>query len=341
MPRFCTQCGKRLSDTEKFCTNCGTPAPTDGPQAAAPEEAGTEKPGATPSASATTADSDKTVVQASTQPTRQLDCNGPSPAMDPGTTQRWAAANPQPVTPSEHIRQTNAGNAAQQPRKTGPVVAALVIVVALAIAGIVIFAINPLGSDTDAQDAKIEKTKHASVTEDEQAPQGDPNSLDDDDDDDADDNTQTISERNIYRQLDSHYSRLADLDQQVRDCAATFNQDYLKEDYSVRQSSAGIAESLEDQIEDLHDEAEDLDVPLSSQNYRSWKDIVALFDDLDHRIEAICDAWDISLRYDTPADHQDEIVAPLAKDNVAGTNDNKYRLDYEERYDGAKPTEVE
>ena len=79
---------------------------------------------------------------------------------------------------------------------------------------------------------------------------------------------------------------------------------------------------------------------MSSKNYSSWKDIVALYDDLDNRIDAICDAWEISLKYAKPADHKNEIVAPLSRDNVAGTNDNKYRLDFEERYPGAKPVEV-
>ena len=79
---------------------------------------------------------------------------------------------------------------------------------------------------------------------------------------------------------------------------------------------------------------------MSSKNYSSWKDIVALYDDLDNRIDAICDAWEISLKYAKPADHKDEIVTPLARDNEPGTNSNKYRQDFENRYPGAKPVEV-
>ena len=79
---------------------------------------------------------------------------------------------------------------------------------------------------------------------------------------------------------------------------------------------------------------------MSSKNYSSWKDIVALYDDLDNRIDAICDAWEISLKYAKPADHKDEIVTPLAGDNEPGTNSNKYRQDFENRYPGAKPVEV-
>lgn len=133
---------------------------------------------------------------------------------------------------------------------------------------------------------------------------------------------------------------LEDLDSQVRACAQAFNGSYLEEDRTARQNLADVAERTEDTIEQYYDIVEDLDVPTSSKNYSSWKDIVALYDDLDHRIDAICDAWEISLKYAKPADHKNEIVAPLSRDNVAGTNDNKYRQDFEDRYPGAKPVEV-
>lgn len=77
---------------------------------------------------------------------------------------------------------------------------------------------------------------------------------------------------------------------------------------------ADVAERTEDTIEQYYDIVEDLDVPTSSKNYSSWKDIIALYDDLDHRIDAICDAWEISLKYAKPADHKNEIVAPLSRD---------------------------
>ena len=163
---------------------------------------------------------------------------------------------------------------------------------------------------------------------------------DDDDDDDEDGGEATLSEQNLYRRLSEYYDLLEDLDSQVRGCAQNFNGSYLEEDRTTRQNLADVAERTEDTIEQYYDIVEDLDVPTSSKNYSSWKDIIALYDDLDHRIDAICDAWEISLKYDKPADHKNEIVAPLSRDNVAGTNDNKYRLDFEERYPGAKPVEV-
>lgn len=315
MPRFCTHCGKLLKDDERFCTSCGTPVIDDGQASQSQEDAQAD-----------------VTVQSAHQP-------APAPQPEAGTTQQWA---------------TPAGSAPQQPIPTAApqagaptapknnnalligIIAALVVVI---IALVVFFMIGPFNKNADdSKGTTIEKVK-IDHDDDDMSVKGDPNKLDDDDDDDAHD-AATISEQNVYDQLSSYYSRLSDLDQQVRDCATTFNTYYLKDDRSSRQSASDAAEELEDQIGDLKDEVEDLDVPIDSQNYSSWKDIIALYDDLENRIDVICDAWEISLEYSSPANHKDEIVAPLARDNVAGTNDNKYRLDFEDRYPGAAPVEV-
>ncbi len=315
MPRFCTHCGKLLKDDERFCTSCGTPVIDDGQASQSQEDAQAD-----------------VTVQSAHQP-------APAPQPEAGTTQQWA---------------TPAGSAPQQPIPTAApqagaptapknnnalligIIAALVVVI---IALVVFFMIGPFNKNADdSKGTTIEKVK-IDHDDDDVSVKGDPNKLDDDDDDDAHD-AATISEQNVYDQLSSYYSRLSDLDQQVRDCATTFNTYYLKDDRSSRQSASDAAEELEDQIGDLKDEVEDLDVPIDSQNYSSWKDIIALYDDLENRIDVICDAWEISLEYSSPANHKDEIVAPLARDNVAGTNDNKYRLDFEDRYPGAAPIEV-
>lgn len=315
MPRFCTHCGKLLKDDERFCTSCGTPVIDDGQASQSQEDAQAD-----------------VTVQSAHQP-------APAPQPEAGTTQQWA---------------TPAGSAPQQPIPTAApqagaptapknnnalligIIAALVVVI---IALVVFFMIGPFNKNADdSKGTTIEKVK-IDHDDDDVSVKGDPNKLDDDDDDDAHD-AATISEQNVYDQLSSYYSRLSDLDQQVRDCATTFNTYYLKDDRSSRQSASDAAEELEDQIGDLKDEVEDLDVPIDSQNYSSWKDIIALYDDLENRIDVICDAWEISLEYSSPANHKDEIVAPLARDNVAGTNDNKYRPDFEDRYPGAAPVEV-
>lgn len=315
MPRFCTHCGKLLNDDERFCTSCGTPVTDDGQASQSQEDAQAD-----------------VTVQSAHQP-------APAPQPEVGATQQWAT--PAGSAPQQPIPTAvpQAGAPAAPKNNNALFIGIIAVLVVVIIALVVFFMIKPFdkGAD-DSKGTTIEKVK-IDHDDDDVSVKGDPNKLDDDDDDDAHD-AATISEQNVYDQLSSYYSRLSDLDQQVRDCATTFNTYYLKDDRSSRQSASDAAEALEDQIGDLKDEVEDLDVPIDSQNYGSWKDIITLYDDLENRIDVICDAWEISLEYSSPANHKDEIVAPLARDNVAGTNDNKYRLDFEDRYPGAAPVEV-
>lgn len=315
MSRFCTHCGKLLNDDERFCTSCGTPVTDDGQASQSQED--------------TQAD---VTVQSAHQP-------APAPQLEVGATQQWAT--PAGSAPQQPIPTAapQAGAPAAPKNNNALFIGIIAVLVVVIIALVAFFTIGPFNKNADdSKGTTIEKVK-IDHDDDDVSVKGDPNKLDDDDDDDAHD-AATISEQNVYDQLSSYYSRLSDLDQQVRDCATTFNTYYLKDDRSSRQSASDAAEALEDQIDDFKDEVEDLDVPIDSQNYSSWKDIVALYDDLENRIDVICDAWEISLEYSSPANHKDEIVAPLARDNVAGTNDNKYRLDFEDRYSGAAPVEV-
>lgn len=347
MPRFCTHCGKLLNDDERFCTSCGTPVTDDGQASQSHEDAQADEHAAAPDAAFDTA---ATTIQSAQQPTSTQpqpadvtvqSAHQPAPAPQPevGTTQQWAApagsAPQQPIPTAAPQAGAPAAPKNNNALLIGIIAALIVVIIAL----VVFFMIKPFdkGAD-DTKGTTIEKVK-IDHDNDDASVKGDPNKLDDDDDDDVHD-AATISEQNVYDQLSSYYSRLSDLDRQVRDCATTFNTYYLKDDRSSRQSASDAAEALEDQIGDLKDEVEDLDVPIDSQNYSSWKDIITLYDDLENRIDVICDAWEISLEYSSPANHKDEIVAPLARDNVAGTNDNKYRLDFEDRYPGAAPVEV-
>lgn len=314
MPRFCTHCGKLLNDDERFCTSCGTPVTDDGQASQSQENA---------QAAVT--------VQSAHQP-------APAPQPEAGATQQWAT--PAGSAPQQPIPTAapQAGAPAAPKNNNALLIGIIAVLVVVIIALVAFFMIGPFNKNADdSKGTTIEKVK-IDHDDDDMSVKGDPNKLDDNDDDAHD--AATISEQNVYDQLSSYYSRLSDLDQQVRDCATTFNTYYLKDDRSSRQSASDAAEALEDQIGDLKDEVEDLDVPIDSQNYGSWKDIITLYDDLENRIDVICDAWEISLEYSSPANHKDEIVAPLARDNVAGTNDNKYRLDFEDRYPGAAPVEV-
>ena len=323
MSRYCASCGKLLADDAKFCTSCGAPveqstASNDQP---AFEHTGPLDTPRTKADDPLAYRPDPAASPVSVETTQRIPVVGGSPQQQPAPA--YAPASPQTPAPKKS--------------GTGPLVAIIVVLVAIIIALVIFFVIKPFDNAATQTTAGVTKLHH-DVDDDDLKLLGDPNSLHDDDDEDG--GEATLSEQNLYRRLSEYYDLLEDLDSQVRACAQTFNGSYLEEDRTTRQNLADVAERTEDTIEQYYDIVEDLDVPTSSKNYSSWKDIIALYDDLDHRIDAICDAWGVSLKYAKPADHKNEIVAPLSRDNVAGTNDNKYRLDFEERYPGAKPVEV-
>lgn len=322
MSRYCASCGKLLADDAKFCTSCGAPVEQT---AASNGQPAFEQTGSLDTPQAKPDDPlayrpDPAAGPAAVETTQRMPVTGTSTQQQPAS----AYASDSPQAPAAKKSATRA------------LVAVIVVLVAIIIALVIFFVIKPFDNAATQTTAEVTKLHH-DVDADDLKPLGDPNSLYDDDEDDGE---ATLSEQNLYRRLSEYYGLLEDLDSQVRACAEAFNGGYLEEDRTTRQNLADVAERTEDTIEQYYDIVEDLDVPMSSKNYSSWKDIVALYDDLDHRIDAICDAWEISLKYAKPADHKDEIVAPLAGDNEPGTNSNKYRQDFEDRYPGAKPVEV-
>lgn len=326
MSRYCASCGKLLADDAKFCTSCGTPVEqiaADNGQPAFEPTVSLDTPQAKPD-DPLAYRPDPAAAPAAVETTQRMPVTGTSTQQQPASA--YAPTSPQ----------------APAPKKSGTklLIAIIVVLVAIIIALVIFFVIKPFDNAATHTTAEITKPHH-DVDADDLKPLGDPNSLyDDDDDDDEDVGEATLSEQNLYRRLSEYYDQLEDLDSQVRACAQAFNDSYLEEDRTARQNLADVAERTEDTIEQYYDIVEDLDVPTSSKNYSSWKNIVALYNDLDNRIDAICDAWEISLKYAKPADHKDEIVTPLARDNEPGTNSNKYRQDFEDRYPGAKPVEV-
>ena len=323
MSRYCASCGKLLADDAKFCTSCGAPVEQT---TASNGQPAFEQTGS--------------LDTPQTKPDDPL-AYRPDPAADPAaveTTQRIpVAGTPAQQQPASAYASDSPQAPAAKKSATRALIAVIVVLVAIIIALVIFFVIKPFDNAATQTTAEVTKLHH-DVDADDLKPLDDPNSLYDDDDDD--DGEATLSEQNLYRRLSEYYDLLEDLDNQVRACAETFNGSYLEEDRTTRQNLADVAERTEDTIEQYYDIVEDLDVPMSSKNYSSWKDIVALYDDLDNRIDTICEAWEISLKYAKPADHKDEIVAPLAGDNEPGTNSNKYRQDFEDRYPGAKPVEV-
>ena len=262
MSRYCASCGKLLADNAKFCTSCGAPVEQT---AASDSQSAFEQTGSLDTPQAKVDDSL---------------AYRPDPAADPAaveTTQRIpVAGTPAQQQPASAYASDSPQAPAAKKSATRALVAVIVVLLAIIIALVIFFVIKPFDNSATQTTAEVTKLHH-DVDSDDLKSLGDPNSLFDDDDEDDEDGSQaTLSEQNLYRRLSEYYDLLEDLDNQVRACAEAFNGGYLEEDRTTRQNLADVTERTEDTIEQYYDIVEDLDVPMSSKNYSSWKDIVAL-----------------------------------------------------------------
>lgn len=63
--------------------------------------------------------------------------------------------------------------------------------------------------------------------------------------------------------------------------------------------------------------------------------MIELYDCQIGRITSLTDAWAVSVQYEVPSEHQDEILAALSANYVSGNN--PYLERYDELYPSSKP----
>lgn len=139
-----------------------------------------------------------------------------------------------------------------------------------------------------------------------------------------------LSDADVYRLLTDYYDMAGSYDDRVASCSTDFNNHCYTESRQTRSSKASTASSLKRDIKTSWDELSEAEVPFWSKNYDNWRDLVECYECLWHRIDVIDAAWGISLKYDKPAEHKDEILAPIIADRVNG--DNKYYTRFNELY---------
>ena len=139
-----------------------------------------------------------------------------------------------------------------------------------------------------------------------------------------------VDDEALHDLLKAYYEAAGELDGYVRQAADDFNDNYLSRSKETRSELAESAGYLEMDIDELWKSLESLEVPESSQYYETWKDICTLYECLWHRIDVITQAWGISLSYDNPKNHEEEILAPIKADNENG--DNIYYTRFNELY---------
>ncbi len=228
-------------------------------------------------------------------------------------------------TPSEQ-RENSASNASPDKKRTALI--AVVIVLVLVVAALVGALIATTANNEQATPGQTEET---SAT-DNAVSQNDSSSSNTETDDST-----SSEDRTYYYELETYYEHLGTFDDEISSAAQDFNNNYLKTSWTQRSAYADAASSLEESIIDDSQEIEELSVPTSSEYYACYTTLVRCYYDCVMRISVICEAWEISLSYDDPTGHGDEICAPLSRDKE--NNTNKYLTEFNNLYKNAKPAE--
>lgn len=321
---FCTSCGRPLNNGQQFCTNCGTKA----------EDANAQGDPTAPIPLNTV----------SALPTFQE----PGPTFQPSQT---APLTPTPIVVSS-------------PAKTKKWPFILIAVAAIALIGVLFSAISCsrlfFFSDTTSNDDVAESAPPA-LPEEKNDQEGDLPNLEQKEPEkestapseaeleEARKERETAEalaqerelaetlaqEQEIYQQLDEYYAALANYDERIAQAAVTFNNNYLSDDWQLRETYSEEADYLFDEIAEASEGLAILDVPATSINVDSWNNMLTCYDDCLCRIAVICEAWSNSLYYDPPADYKEEILEPIMRDNDGATN--IYLDDFNEKFPLARP----
>lgn len=145
----------------------------------------------------------------------------------------------------------------------------------------------------------------------------------------------TPTEEQIFQTLSSEYSALDGYSNRIVSCVDDFNSWYIARDMNKRQASQATAEKVKSDLEAAKAEIESLKVSNNSPYAADAANLIELYDCQIGRITSLTDAWAVSVQYEVPSEHQDEILAALSANYVGGNN--PYLERYDELYPSSKP----
>lgn len=347
---FCTSCGAPLVQGQKFCTGCGkaivapipasditvplTPANDnrEAPASLQPpstvDMAHSAGPSFTPTPSGATA-VDTPIVEPVATPTMPLGAPATTPVMTPDVPS---------CTPSPSSKKGVAV------ALLGALVGVAIIVSALFVAGVLRMPGSPPdepaeipqeepSTPDEATDEEVNATDEADVPAE--------TSIDAEIDAQAaaeDVQSETAADRAevaIYDKLLVLYDDLGVFDERISEAAQQFNENYLSPDYEARCRYATEAETLLNDIYSSYDDLYGTTISPQSPNAAAYEALDTCYEDCVQRISVISEAWIISLSYSDPSAYRDEILAPIMRDNVDGSN--FYYTEFQETYPLAEP----
>ena len=322
--RFCSKCGKRLTDDDKFCPSCGEPVPSDDAQSSASESGGMR------------IDADGTIHMKS-RPKMPSGGSEGAPAAGPAPT-AGVGTDPGNTAPSLHVPpMVEPQQVPARQGVSGGMIAAMVVIAVAVVAIIIMLAMYfSSGSDSNKEQGAtttIERTQKRDDADD--TAKTDEDSEEEMEREEEKERAEQEQQEQDRDDLRYYYDQLSGLDSQIKTAATNFNNAYLSSSLSTRQAHLDDCRTLRSNISTLMSEVEALRVDSDSPYYTNYSDICTLYEDLYNRIDVIVQSWEIDVSYANPSAHQDEITAPIARDNVGTVN--RYLLDYQDRYPTARP----
>ncbi|QWT17065.1 zinc ribbon domain-containing protein [Collinsella sp. zg1085] len=304
---FCEGCGARLSAHDRTCAKCGRPAPGILSTSSSSEDLAAGKTAGFPRLTQNLID---TSVPDSIELTASLECYSESTA-DPFATDVLPV---EAVTEAEQAAQASMPDRYHAPNARITRTHVILVLAACVIAaGIYIVAVDPWGlmprlmAQIQQSAREMYPSRYGSST----GAQTEREPIDDK----AQETQDTmLSEAQAYRNLTNIYTTIVAQHDALEQIINDFNSSFLASNPDARADGSASAYAARDLLQDCLNKLDTIQLADGS----GYADTVAHLKELAswvlERVGMYCAAWDISRSYigsDKPAQHQDEILAPL------------------------------
>lgn len=210
--------------------------------------------------------------------------------------------------------------------------ALLVLVLVLALAVVVLAGLLVVTIGNNHQDNTVSSQGVSPSSQEERTASNDETTIDT-----TTEEPTTSKDHTYYQELQMYYDNLGSYHDEISVAASEFNSNYLTTDWAKRSSCAKKADNLADHLSNDYEALKELNIPASSEYYDCYTAQLTCYYDCLMRASVICEAWTLSLLYDDPTGHADEICEPLSRDKENGTN--KYVTEFNKLYSSAQPAE--
>lgn len=324
---FCEGCGARLNPQDRTCPKCGRPAPGILSQNSAASDLAAGKTASFPRvtsemiAEAVPAPTGAGIPDVLAQPfdseatsVMSLDDIAGAQAASGASAPRAAVRK---ALPLDEVEAVEGDDPYGRPRRGRWI--ALVAMLVLVAGGAWFVATDPMGVMPGFYEsfdrAASDMFPSRQVSQDEDAEAADAQESDEGDEDGQEQvSDSTVSEAEAFQRLSAIYAQIIAFQDEIGPVVDTYNGQYLAKDLATRQTAAQGAYDLRDSIQAILDELDGLELAEDTAYSEDVDHLKQLATWTYNRVDVLCRSWDINLALpdgERPADHQDEILAPL------------------------------